>query len=433
MGSPAGRTVQTSGRAFVEQLRGLFRNLQMYEANNTAVHRPLQRLLELQQDFMGWQGRPLRLQLVAGEWFVDGQLLRLEGASYEHGREVAEVLVALGYGEIGLGPGLAMGPLEVFADDVATWFRASTCRVDPQRYGALQLQPLKVGSVALHHFEPHELASWLYGSLLDLVERTREQQEAGETPDLHALKRMVPLVVDAMAEDDALFQLLVAVRNHRRPMTPVRTRVALALHALGFASWLDLPREELMAVGLAALLMDLAGVDDPVASVRRLFSQEDLGGIAVPVVLAVHDAVGVSRGETAGLRGQILCLALRYEELTGHHRGQPGVAASEALIELAMDSQGVEPKLIQLFSAWKGPTPVGSLVRLSTGEVARVVGWSERTRRDMGRPVVAPLGADGRLGRRIDLLWRTELRILGTPSPADVGLDLSKVRGPPED
>lgn len=59
---------------------------------------------------------------------------------------------------------------------------------------------------------------------------------------------------------------------------------------------------------------------------------------------------------------------------------------------------------------------MGSLVRLSSGELAVVVGWSERTRRDMGRPVVSPLEDGKKLGRRIDLLWRTELKIEGTPS-----------------
>lgn len=432
MASKAGRTVQSSGRAFVEQLRGLCRSLQMHEANNEAVTRPVERLLGLQQDFMAWQGRPLRLQLVAGEWFVDGQLLRLEGGAYEHGREVADILSALGVGEISLGAGLAEGSLIRFAEDLAPWFRRGENTLVPERYGALELQPLQIGSIALHRFQRHELATWLYGSLLDLVERVREDQGAGRTPDLRPLKRMVPLVVDAMGQDDALFQFLVAVRNHSRPMSPVRTRVAVALHALGFGSWLDLPREELMALGLASLLLDVAGVDDPGSSVRALFAQGDLGSAAVPVVLAVYDAVGVAGGESGGLRGQILALAVRYEELSGHHRGKPGRSAASTLVALAHEPQGVEPKLVALFTAWKGPTPVGSLVRLSSGEIAVVVGWSERTRRDMGRPVVAPLEEGNKLGRRIDLLWRTELRIQGTPSPADVGVDLSRLKGPPD-
>ena len=432
MPSKAGRTVQSSGRAFVEQLRSICKSLQMHDAHNTAVARPLGRLLELQQDFMAWQGRPLRLQLVAGEWFVDGTLLRLEGTSYDHGREVAEVLSELGYGEIALGGGLSEGSLKVFARDLAHWFRHSENKFDPVKYGALDLQKLRVGSVALHRFQRHELASWLHGSLLDLVDRVRDEQEARTTPDLRPIKRMVPLVVDAMAQDDALFQFLVSVRNHNRPMSPVRTRVAVALHALGFASWLQLPREELMALGLAALLLDLAGVDDPASSVRALFPQGDLCSIAVPVVLAVYDAVGVAGGEAGGLRGQILALAVRYEELTGHHRGRTGRSPASALLELARDPQGVEPKIIALFTSWKGPTPVGSLVRLSSGEIAVVVGWSERTRRDMGRPVVSPLEDGKKLGRRIDLLWRTELRIEGTPAPADVGVDLSRLAGPPD-
>ncbi len=432
MPSKAGRTVQSSGRAFVEQLRSICKSLQMHNANNAAVSKPLARLLALQQDFMAWQGRALRLQLVAGEWFVDGRLLKLEGASYDHGREVCDVLSELGYGEIALGAGLSEGSLSVFARDLAHWFRSGENNFDPVKYGALELQKLRIGSVALHRFERHELASWLHGSLLDLVDRVREEQEERGTPDLRPIKRMVPLVVDAMAQDDALFQFLVAVRNHNRPMSPVRTRVAVALHALGFASWLQLPREELMALGLAALLLDVAGVDDPGSSVRALFPQGDLGSVAVQVVLAVHDAVGVAGGEAGGLRGQILALAVRYEELTGHHRGKPGRSPASALVEMARDPLGVEPKIIALFTAWKGPTPVGSLVRLTGGDIAVVVGWSERTRRDMGRPVVCPLEDGRKLGRRIDLLWKTELRITGTPSPADVGVDLSRMAPPPE-
>ena len=68
---------------------------------------------------MAWQGRPLRLQLVAGEWFVGGILLRLEGTSYEQGREVTDVFTELGYGEITLGAGLSEGSLNVFARDLA--------------------------------------------------------------------------------------------------------------------------------------------------------------------------------------------------------------------------------------------------------------------------------------------------------------------------
>jgi hypothetical protein len=81
--------------------------------------------------------------------------------------------------------------------------------------------------------------------------------------------------------------------------------------------------------------------------------------------------------------------------------------------------------LARQFALLKGAWPIGSVVRLSNGRLALVIGWSPGQAH--GRPVVQSVEAGGALGVPIDLAENPGIQILEAAAPSAVKLDLSRL------
>lgn len=188
-----------------------------------------------------------------------------------------------------------------------------------------------------------------------------------------------------------------------RPAQDRNTTHALhtAILAIAFGRYLGHPEERLNLLGLGAILHDLGKLrvpaailnkpekltDDEFAVVKRhpldgyemLKAQE---GVAVEVLDMVryHHERADGSGYPQGIKGEelpqsasIIGLVDAYETLTAGKPYQAALSPSAAMQQLRTTAAaGFPPQLMQEFTRFLGIYPVGSVVKLSSGDIAVV-------------------------------------------------------------
>jgi hypothetical protein len=231
------------------------------------------------------------------------------------------------------------------------------------------------------------------------VYATLQGQGSGAEERVFAVVETV--ISDLKSGDDLLLPVLGG-----RPgaWSRAHTAVVVAVVALRIAMELDYTHPELADVGQAALLYELtARAEDGVKLVRAL--GPSCAGVA-DTVLAARESLksGSSRGAPADPDAQIVALAASYAHLSRElpiaRRTWPPAAVKEILRrERARFPDVVLKALIQISVQF----PVGSFVRLNSGELARVVAKNEGLPL---RPVVVIAGRRAKAPaepRRVDL------------------------------
>ncbi len=413
------RAEQDLGREAVVVVAGLVRALSFYDINNVAVQRLIDQLLALHQRTGGGE---LRIQLLTDEFFVNGRLLRADEMLYERASVLSAVLSKLGVGDLTFGDGLDRAHVEALCQRVAAAVRSKSAKLDMEPAGAISLGPSRGSGIAAYRFEPDRLAVSVYAGLLDLVERLYAEHEAGNAPSLLPVKRSLQLLSDGMGTSPALYLLLAAVHDPAIPLNHARGRVAAATYAVGFARALGLGRDMIMTLALSAILGGLAEKGDADGAVEPLFRYAGLGDSAMPLALTLYDARALRQGRPAGVPGQLVALTHAYVARTAAAR--PATAPARFVRALAAgEFKGVDLRLCQVFAAWLGPCPIGSLVRLADGAVAVVVGQGDGPSR-AARPTVYRIGPAGP-ELQIDLNKAGAPAIVGAPSYEEAGINLT--------
>jgi HD-GYP domain-containing protein (c-di-GMP phosphodiesterase class II) len=253
------------------------------------------------------------------------------------------------------------------------------------------------------------------------------------SPALRRAKKVVHAIVDLLFEEEASLLALTAIRTFDNRTFNHSANVCILSVAAGRELGLD--KRTLGRLGLAALLHDIGKIEiprdlltkgaeltseergvlekHPLEGVKALLRFQGLSDISVrcAVVAFEHHLLRDGRGyptrvrrRSPGLPSRLVTIADFYETLTAPGTlTEEGVPPEEAL-RLMVAAKAFDPLLLKVFISAVGVVPIGSLVRLSTGEDAIVV------RRDPSggrRPTVTLLrsGEDGsrELGEEIDL------------------------------
>ncbi len=417
---------QNTAMQLIFGVHSLVRSLALYDANNDAIKRVMDAILEaLDGYFAEVDGEQIRLQLLEDEFFVNGKLLKLDAKSYERAKALADFLIKHELGELVFYRGMTREQLETFARDLGETVRTGSNRLNPAGYGALTLDKSVGQSVSAFRFQPDKLAIYVYGGLLDLVDRLYFEHRAGRSPSLLLVRRTLQLVIDAMKEHSGIYQMVAAIRDPENPIDVTRQRVATAVEAIGFGYYLGLEALSLMSLALGALLTGLSSSPDPDEAVEPLYRFAGLGDAAMPLTLAVHDCRAARQGKPAGVPGRMLAISEIYVALTSATEERPAMAPPRAIQAMLKGEAGAEQGPARLFADFKGPYPLGSLLKLSNGRTALVVSHGKGAQGKQ-RPIVALLTADSKVGKTLDLAEHPELTIESTPAYSDIGFNLAR-------
>jgi HD-GYP domain-containing protein (c-di-GMP phosphodiesterase class II) len=259
--------------------------------------------------------------------------------------------------------------------------------------------------------EPKTEQAIIYAQAQEAVERIFDDLERGVPPSPKATRAIVSNVLDQVLNDRAAIATQVAIQKIKQ------FDRSLATHALdtcilslivAIESELDQPLQEL--VGMGALLHDAGYVRLP----RNLVRKRDECTGQDKTLLEQHCKLGVTLlSEHPGMHEEVLRMVREHHERSdksgfpaglGHDQisrlaqivgivdfydgmvswrgARPGMIPHDAVRQLFLAGEGgqFEKTLVEVMIRSIGVYPVGSLVRLNTGEQAVVVGANPQQR-----------------------------------------------------
>ncbi|MFO7553365.1 MAG: HD-GYP domain-containing protein [Haliea sp.] len=294
------------------------------------------------------------------------------------------------------------------------------------------------------------------------IEEIFQQAAGGAALDVVRVKRSVEPMIDSISRNpDACIWL---ARLKQQDHYTYQHSLGASVWAVALGRQLGLPRSDLRSLAIGGLLFDVGKlrVDPELLSAERQLTPEELQEVRNHVIHGAEmiDATGLMNtdviamvthhherhngtGYPQGLRGDEIPIFARiaaivdcYDAITSHRPYARAISPCTA-IKMLHNAKDVDfqAELVEEFIQAVGIYPAGTLVELSSGEVAVVVA-EYRTRRLRPRVMVL-LDADKQpltSMRTVDLLHETEdgsgrpLDIAQALDPDAYGIDMASIR-----
>jgi HD-GYP domain-containing protein (c-di-GMP phosphodiesterase class II) len=252
-----------------------------------------------------------------------------------------------------------------------------------------------------------------YGSGLELLRQTASRIAVGRPVDLETTRTMVEQIVDDVARDPMQALLVSTIKSYDEYTYYHMMNVCLLSIALGYGIGLD--REQVVLLGMGALLHDVGKVkvplevlqqagpltDDQWGLIKRhpvdgagliYVATRDIYHPAVSIVLEHHanyDLTGypnLTNRKMPSMPARIVAITDAFDALTSKRSYRQAEDRRQALnILQAAGGQRYDPRVLRAFARLLGMFPIGSLVRVSSGEIGMVVRNHEQL---LARPVV---------------------------------------------
>jgi len=235
---------------------------------------------------------------------------------------------------------------------------------------------------------------------LQLVRQCVADARMGRQVDYGASEALVGDVIDSVMRNSDALITLSKLRDYDEYTYTHSINVAVL--TLGFAKHINFPQKGLKDLGLAALFHDLgkSRIPDEILNKPGKLTEDEFDVIkqhptrgvellqeANAVNRAVLRGVGEhhekysGRGYPAGLTAErislfasIICLADVYDALTSKRVYKKGIQPNKAMGTIySMRDQDFFPEHVAHFVRFLGIYPIGSMVRLSSGEYGLVV------------------------------------------------------------
>jgi len=256
--------------------------------------------------------------------------------------------------------------------------------------------------------EPTDMSELLgtYALGLEFLRETASRLLTGRPGDMDETRRVAERFADHVANDPAQALLLTTVKSHDEYTYHHMINVCVLSLALGQA--IGLPREQVIDLGIGALLHDVGKVKVPRQILQQagpldeeqwrivqhhpvdgtgliLQTSRDLYHPAATIVLEHHAAYDASgyptlRGRRQpSLPSRIVAVADCFDAVTSVRPYRQPEERRQALALLqAGAGKGFDPRVVRAFVRMMGLYPIGTLVELSTGEVGVVTRNHER-------------------------------------------------------
>ena len=340
--------------------------------------------------------------------FFNQVRLEFDLANYQNFRALAAEFAARGIGAVTFGEGLTceetgrlIGLLAGLDPDAPEPFARLQKELDPRLFAHVAVE--KTADIP-EAAKPESDAAKIYYLGIFMLQDVFEKQKRKSPLGLNILRRWVQNIVPLLAENEAYFLGLTAIKGFEGYLPNHGINTAILSVALGRR--LGLSRRELLDLGAGALLHDIDTLevapgllDKPsvlnaeerksVHRQLRLGAQRILplqSGRRIPVKafeIAFEHRLRVDlanvppevRRTSLHLFGRIVKIADAYDALTTRRVFRPtAFAPGEALAMMrAKSGEEFDPILFKAFASMLGPYPVGSLVALDTGELAIVL------------------------------------------------------------
>ncbi len=446
----------------------LFRTAQIHAIDNQALQRPIASMIEMTQTLVPREGR-ISFQAKDKSLFVNGTKLRLSTDEYELAREIFEFFEERGIGGFTIDGAMNVGAVRALLGAMIYTNERKFEKLDAAIKAAKL--PFRLNksmgagtkSKAEVTLERRTYTFFTYSKLVVLYRTlvaTKNLPGAQRAFLVKKMARTVQALVDICLEDDHTFLTVSAVKNGEAYPSHHAANVAVLAIALG--EKLGLTKVELADLGLSAVFHDVglqncpadmmlkAGsldADDravieqhPMRSVEYLLIQKSFNkSVLSQMVVAFehhrnYDGSGYpfASRRSPDIFSRIVSIADVYDALTTQRPWRNAFTPDEALGMMSRDSaKRFDPALIKVFVNTLGLYPVGTLVKLDSGEYGVVVyGGVEGER--INRPILTMIDREGKASGTIDLTERApdggyRWSIVGTEDPQKLGIQPSGI------
>ena len=443
----------------------LFRTAQIHSIDNQALQRPIVAMAEMTNTLVPREGR-VSLQAKDKALFVNGSKLRMTSDEYELACEVFTFFEERGIGGFSIeAPMDVAGIRKLLAALIYTperKFEKLEAAVKAANIPFRLMKPLGGGKKTRGDaaLERRTHTFFTYSKLVVLYRNLISAQKIIASERAFLLKkitRTIQALVDICLEDDHTFLGVSAVKNGEAYAAHHAANVAVLSIALG--EKLGLSKVALADLGMGAVFHDV-GLRDcpaeillkpdpldakdrslieqhPMRSVEFLLSQRSFNKSTLSQIIVAfehhrnYDGTGYPFGSRRpDILSRVVTIADVYDAMTTQRPWRPALMPDEALGRMSRESgKRFDAALLKVFVNTLGLYPVGTLVRLDSGDLGVVIyagGEGER----MSRPIISLIGRDGRPGSNVDLAERTPAgayrwSIVMTEDPAKFGVQTS--------
>jgi HD-GYP domain-containing protein (c-di-GMP phosphodiesterase class II) len=270
-----------------------------------------------------------------------------------------------------------------------------------------------------------ERAKKVFYSTLRAAKAAILSERPGGIPNVRKAKRAVQATVDVLLDDEASLLAMSAIKDHDEYTFTHSVNVCMFSLAIGHR--VGLTRTQLAELGIAALFHDIGKVSVPASVLNKVgmldvdewktLRNHTLTGVqllskmprcnqqiirSLVVAFQHHinmDQTGYPSAEDEvplDLHSRIVRIADTFDAMTTERPYMNKVHSPHEALQYLLSQAGTkfEPVLVKAFAAALGIFPVGTVVKLSTGETALVVKHEANDEPD--RPVVKIIrNADG--------------------------------------
>jgi HD-GYP domain-containing protein (c-di-GMP phosphodiesterase class II) len=406
-------------RRLVASLFGTLKLMQMYGRGNDATSDAINNLCEAVRESAGIEEDAV-VQVRGRRLQVNGRTMRASECGTLALTYLADEWSKRGIASVDF-------RVDVGADDLAT-FGEVLLAIDPEDedpVGTLTsaLAGRGVGSIAVERLNEEDLDPVVQEERRDTTMRTyirglrafKEVLRADGYPNrtkVRRARRAVQGLVDRFTEDEAAVLTLAQIHSHDRKL--FHHCMNVCIYALVIGQRIGMSRRQLGELGLAALFHDLgktAEVEAQAAETdedarRRSERKHPVRGARM-LLAESHGHTGMLKAAVATFEqhshfdlsgfppvehelhifSRIITIADCYDALTSQRAGEDKRNSSYEAFRVMQTRAGTifDPILLKVFVNATGVYPAGSLLRLSSGEVAIVVAGPEDPE-DFDRP-----------------------------------------------
>jgi putative nucleotidyltransferase with HDIG domain len=237
--------------------------------------------------------------------------------------------------------------------------------------------------------------------VLTAVQNTMNSAKTGRLFSITSIARDAESIVEAMLDEPDIFLSLCQIKSHYTPSYVHSVNVAVLM--VGFATALGYAEEQLLEIGIGGMLHDIGMVRLPQGLMHKqgvhtrqeaeqikrhpklgleILNQngKPISSIVRKIVAQHHERIN-GGGYPAFLNGNkidevalICAIADTYDSLTTQGMYQKMYLPQEALALIFQGADDEFPReLVEYFTKLLGIYPVGSFVKLATGEMGVVV------------------------------------------------------------
>lgn len=382
----------------------------LHSIDNQAMVRQVEETVTLVQDFGQRSGHNVSILFTHGSVFVCGQLLKANRSVYEGALELGEILMRCGFSELGIAKDIRASDFYAFVSALADALRSSKPTIAERPAPRLRLRAVDESvlrrEVAIDRIDDETAAVVrAYATAIVIMRRFYEDLRHGRYTIRQGVKRITQRLVDLSANETPAFLGVTALRNQNHDeagravntailslaMTRQITGDVVLLQRLAMAALLfDTARPRLTgastsgAGGLLPQLSEQQEADVPAGTAVVLTTLGLVNEPSVMRTVMAYEAHWMRRLSLLGplyrglrpptLQGRILATARAFNDLLTPAPGETPLSADEAIAKLEQEAtDAAERTVLRLLVGALGIFPTGTLVELSTGEVALVV------------------------------------------------------------